>query len=132
MIRRHFSLILPVVLVVCAVWIGALAMINVREREYEIGILRAVGHGSGRIALLFLGKALVIGVIGALIGFAAGTALAMIYGPGIFKVTAKFLKPSYDLLLSSVIAAPAFAAISSFIPAMLAVTHDAAATLNEK
>ena len=27
-------------------WIGILAMMNVRDRKYEIGVLRALGHGS--------------------------------------------------------------------------------------
>jgi len=132
MADRYFSFILPVVLVVCAAWIFALAMINVRDRKQEIGIMRAIGYGSIRIASLFLGKAILVGLIGAALGYAVGTGLAEWFGPGIFKVTAKAIKPSYVLLLWSIIAAPAFAAISSFIPTMVAITQDPADTLKEE
>jgi ABC-type lipoprotein release transport system permease subunit len=130
-VEKYFAFIMPFVLVVCAVWIGALAMMNVRERRNEIGIMRALGYSSTKIASLFLGKAIVIGLIGAAVGFGIGTGLALSYGPDIFKVTAKMIKPVYSLLYWSIIIAPAFAALSSFIPAMVAVTQDPAFTLRE-
>jgi putative ABC transport system permease protein len=107
-------------------------MMNVRERRYEIGIMRALGYGSAKITLLFLGKALIVGVAGAVLGFGIGTILASRYGPDIFKVTAKMIKPEYWLLGWSLLAAPVFAAISSFIPTMIAVTQDPALTLHER
>jgi len=131
MIERYFSIVMPFVIVVCAVWIGALAMMNVRDRRYEIGIMRALGYGSSKIALLFLGRAIAIGLIGAALGFLVGTLLSLTLGPDIFKVTARMIKPIYGLLGWSLIAAPAFAALSSFIPAMVAVTQDPALTLRE-
>ena len=131
MVEGYLAFIMPFVLVVCAVWIGALAMMNVRDRRHEIGIMRALGYSSGKIASLFLGKAVAIGLIGAAVGFGIGTGLALSYAPDIFKVTAKMIKPAYGLLGWSIIVAPAFAALSSFIPAMIAVTQDAALTLRE-
>ena len=132
MVDKYFAFIVPFALVVCAAWIGVLAMMNVRERRHEIGIMRAIGYGSGKIVVLFLGKAIVIGVIGAAIGFGVGTGLALVLGVDIFKVTAKMIKPAYDMLIWSIIAAPAFAAVSSFIPTMIAVTQDPAVTLREE
>lgn len=132
MLEGYFALVMPIVIIVCAVWIGTLAMVNTRERKNEIGIMRALGYGSGRIAALFLGKAVVIGLIGAAFGFALGTWIAMTYGPGIFKITAKSLAPNYQLLWFALAAAPPFAALSSFIPAMVAVTDDPAVTLREE
>ncbi len=129
MVDSYFALIMPIVLVVCAAWICVLAAMNVRERRHEIGIMRALGYGSGTITLLFLGKAIVIGAIGATLGFGIGTGLALEFGSGIFKITAKMINPLYGLLGWSLIAAPVFAAISSFIPAMVAVTQDPAVTL---
>lgn len=127
----YLAFILPFILVACAAWIGVLAMMNVRERRHEIGIMRALGYSSGKIASLFLGKAVAIGLIGAAVGFGIGNALAMSYGPEIFKVTAKAIKPVYGLLVWSIIVAPAFVALSSFIPATIAVTQDPALTLRE-
>ena len=132
LVRNVFAVIMPIVVVACGAWIGVLAIMNVRDRQQEIGIMRALGYGSGRITLLFLGKAVIIGLLGAAVGFFTGTALALNFGPDIFKVTAKAIKPEYVWLAWSLIAAPAFAAVSSFIPSMFAVTYDPAVTLREE
>ncbi len=132
MIEDYLALAVPFVLVVCAAWIGLLAMINVRERRQEIGILRALGYGSAKIASLFLGKATAVGVLGAVVGFGIGTGLTLVFGPHVFPVTGGMIKPMYALLAWSVVAAPAFAAIASFLPAMIAVTQDPAVTLRQE
>ena len=132
MMEDYFSLIMSIVIIVCAIWIGTLAMINTRERRYEIGILRALGYGSGQIAGLFLGKAILLGLAGAAVGFFVGSAVAMQAGPEIFKVTAKSIKVEYGLLGWSLISAPLFTALSAFIPAMIAVTDDPAEILREQ
>jgi ABC-type lipoprotein release transport system permease subunit len=133
MVRNLFAVIVPFVVIACGVWIGVLAVMNVRDRQQEIGIMRALGYGSGRITLLFLGKALTIGLAGALVGFFLGTGLALKFGPPIFELTAKTtIKPNMFLLLYCLIFAPLFAAVSSFIPAMIAVTYDPAVTLREE
>jgi putative ABC transport system permease protein len=132
MVRNVFAVITPFVVVACGVWIGVLAMTNVRDRQAEIGIMRALGYGWSRIMLLFLGKAVMIGLLGAVLGFIAGTAVAMDFGPDVFRITAKAIKPQYLWLVWSLIAAPLFAAVSSFIPAMIAVALDPAVTLRQE
>ena len=132
MAEEYFGFIMPFVIVVCMAWIGLLAMMNVRERRQEIGIMRALGYGSGNIAFLFLGKAVAIGLIGAAVGFGIGTSLALKFGPDIFKVTANMIKPTIELLYWSLIASPTFCALSVFIPSMVAVTQDPAVTLREE
>jgi putative ABC transport system permease protein len=133
MVKNLFAVIMPFIVIACGVWVGVLAIMNVRDRQQEIGIMRALGYGSGRIALLFLGKAALIGLLGAALGFLLGTALAQHFGPGIFKLTAKIMiKPELSLLIISLIFAPVFAAVSSFIPAMIAVAYDPAVTLREE
>lgn len=133
MVRNVFAVIMPFVVVVCGAWIGVLAMINVRDRHQETGIMRALGYGSGKVTAMFLGKAVIVGLIGAVLGFILGTALALNFGPEIFKITAKAtIKPDLSLFILSLILAPVFAAVSSFIPAMIAVTYDPAVTLREE
>ncbi len=133
MIRRYvYSIILPSVIVVCIVWIGLLAMLNVRQRRTETGILRALGYNSAQVAGLFIGKAFIIGIIGAVLGFALGTYMAMKFGPSVFTETAKSIKPEYVLLLWSVIVAPLMAAMASLVPATVAVTQDPAGILNQQ
>ncbi len=131
MFERYFAMLIPVLLFVAAIWIGILAFFNVKERQQEIGILRAVGYGTGKIAWLFLGRALLLGFIGAVLGFIIGTLFSLIYGPDVFIITAQSIKPIYSLLLWSVIVAPLFAALASFIPTMIAISTDPALTLRD-
>ena len=125
----YLALLLPVILLACGAWVGVLAMMNVRQRREEIGIMRALGYGSGRISFLFLGRSILIGIAGALLGFAAGTLLVVSLGPEIFQATAKAIKPDYTWLLRCLILAPVFAAVSSLIPAVAAITCDPAVAL---
>ena len=106
-----------------------LAVLNVRDRRSELGLLRALGHGSARIAGLFLGRALLIGIVAAVAGYGIGAVLALNVGPEIFKVTAKAIQLEGGLLGWALLVAPAFSAMATFIPAMLAVTLDPATTL---
>ncbi len=133
MIQGVFAVIVPFVVIACGIWIAVLAAINVRDRYQEIGIMRALGYGSGKITALFLGKAVIVGLLGAFIGFLAGTYLALHFGPDIFKMTAKtVIKPHLSLLAWSLIFAPLFAAVSSFIPAMIAAAYDPAVALRQE
>jgi len=129
MAERYAAFAVPVGLLGGALWVGLLTVLNVRERRAEIGLWRALGRGSGRIATLFLGKAALLGLLGAGLGYALGTALALRFGPDIFKVTAKALEPDFALLGWAALLTPAFAAVSTFLPAMLAVAQDPADSL---
>lgn len=129
MAERYFSFVFPLIVLVAMAWIGILAFLNVRERRQEIGILRALGYGSSKIALLFLGKAAIMGLMGAALGFVVGTVLATQFGPQIFKVTAQSIRPSLALLGWSVLISPLIAAAAVFLPSLMAVYQDPAQTL---
>lgn len=132
MVEKYLAFITPLVLFVSALWICVLAVLNVRERRIEIGILRALGHGSGSIVTLLGLRSVVLGCAGALTGYAAGSALAHAVGPTMFKVTAGALRTEPDLLWKALIAAPALAILASVIPMVLAITQDPAVTLTEE
>jgi len=132
MVERYAAFIIPAVLVVAVVWIALLTLSNVRQRRTEIGILRAMGVGSGKIAALFLGKAVVIGLLGAGLGFALGTALAQHFGPQVFPLTADKIAPMFNLLSWSVLGAPVLCALASYLPTIIAITQDPAAVLREE
>lgn len=125
-VARTFSLLLPVVVVVGALWVGVLAMINTRDRRPEIGVLRALGYGTGSITGLFLGRALLIGSVGAVVGFCAGTIVAAVWGPDVFRVTASSIQPDWQLLGWAILVAPALSALAALLPALLATTQDPA------
>jgi putative ABC transport system permease protein len=133
MIRKIFAVMLPFVVMACGVWIGVLAIMNVRDRQQEIGLLRALGYGTGSVVLLFVGKALLVGLCGAVAGFFLGTSLGLKFGPDIFKITARtVLRPESFLLAYACVLAPLFAMVASFIPTMIAATYDPATTLREE
>ncbi|MFQ6131810.1 MAG: ABC transporter permease [Armatimonadota bacterium] len=132
MVERYAAVIMPAVLLVCAVWVGLLALSNVRERRGEIGILRAMGVRSWPIAVLFLGRAVLLGVVGAALGYAIGTWLAIGIGPGIFKLTGGKIVPLQQLLVWTLVVAPLLCAVAAYLPAMLAVLQDPAEILTEE
>ncbi len=133
MVRNVFAVLLPFVIIACGVWIGVLAVMNVRDRQPEIGLLRALGYNSVRVCLLFLGKAVLVGVFGAVAGFLLGTWLGLRFGPGVFEITAKaMLRPEFSLFVRACLLAPFFAVVASFVPTMIAVTYDPATTLREE
>lgn len=131
MIERVVAFAVPALLIACAAWVGALSLINVRQRESEIGLLRALGYRTGPITVLLLGKAVFLGLVGALIGYFAGTILATGYGPRLFPVTAGALQSQSILLAWALLATPLFAAVVSFPTTALAISQDPATTLRK-
>lgn len=126
MLEQYFAIISFCLVILIAIWIGALAMINTKDREQEIGILHAIGHRRSKILGIFLGKALVIGFVSAILGYILGSFLSIKFGSAIFKITAGSIKPMYSLLIWSVNIAPFYSALSSFIPAIIASLKDPA------
>jgi hypothetical protein len=131
MVDSYFVWILPVILVASALWIALLLVLNVQQRREEIGILRALGHGTSRIAGLFVGKAAALGLVAGIIGFLVGTVLAHAVGPSIFGTIAGQVQTHWLLLPIVAVLAPLFAVVAALVPAMLAVVHDPAVTLRD-
>jgi len=126
--REAFAAVLvPLVILASGLWIGTLCWLNVRERRSEIGILRAIGLGSGSILGLFLGKALIVGCAGAVAGYVVGFAGGVIWGE-VHDLTQLY---SIPVLLVGLGMAPLLSCLASWIPAMLAGQQDPAAILRE-
>ncbi len=130
--EKYFAISMQIVLLVCAVWLAVLAFLNVRERAAEIGVLRALGYGTGQILTLVLGKGIAIGLLGASLGFAAATVVVLTYGPTIFEVTAGSIVIDWTLLRQAILWAPVLTACCSMIPAAYAASQDPADTLREQ
>ena len=126
------AVLVPVVLVGSSIWIGLLALANVRERRCEIGILRALGLRARQILLIFLGKAVVIGLGGAAFGYVVGRVVGALWrdAPGAQPLHIAFIDPR--LLLLVLVAAPVLAALASWLPAMSASQQDPAVVLREE
>jgi putative ABC transport system permease protein len=54
------------------------------ERRTEVGLMKALGAGSGSVAALFFAEALLLALIGGIVGFAGGALLARQIGRSIF------------------------------------------------
>jgi len=125
--EQFSSILVPLVLLMSAVWIGLVFYANVRERRSEIGILRALGARSSRILSLFLAKALVMGFVGALAGYALGILVGAIREA---EVTFSLLEPRVFLLASCTAIVLSLAA--SWVPAYYAAQQDPAEVLREE
>ncbi len=127
--RRVAAVLVPLVLIGSAVWIALLMFGNVRERRVEIGILRAIGLRSLHILAVFLGKALLIGFVGSLLGYVAGFLLGAAIGDlGLSTESLRFLFAPTLLFLSLVLAL-LLSALASWLPSLLAAQQDPAVIL---
>jgi putative ABC transport system permease protein len=86
-VRAVLLLSVMTILVCSSVALTATLSTVVAEREREIGVMRALGAGHGRIALLFAGEAVAAGLAGGALGYAAGALLADVLGRRIFGVS---------------------------------------------
>ncbi|HUU29024.1 MAG TPA: FtsX-like permease family protein [archaeon] len=131
--RENFAAwLIPLVIIGSVAWIALLAWGNVRQRRGEIGILRAIGLRSGQILLIFLAKAFLLGIIGAVLGYAAGFAVGVVSGeltPGT-ETAGKLFSPG--LLLLALVSAPMLSGFASWIPALVAARTDPAEILREE
>lgn len=132
MVEKYAAFVIIAVLLAAGIWIALLTLGNVRERRVEIGVFRAVGIGSAQIAALFLGKAVLVGLIGAAFGFALGTWLALHFGPQIFPLTAQKIAPMFSVLIWTLIGAPLLCVIASYLPTVHTILQDPAQVLREE
>jgi len=93
-------------------------MTSVHERIKDIGIMKAVGASRNQIIKIFLYEAIIIGVMGGLLGYIAGTLLAYLVGPLIFRGVVVSYVPQYFPL--SLVLAILIAVIATIYPAFRA------------
>jgi putative ABC transport system permease protein len=103
--------------------VGCFGVVNtmltsVHERIRDIGIMRAVGASRNQIIRIFLYEAIIIGVVGGLLGYVVGTLLAYVVGPLIFGGVAVTYVPQY--FLPSLALAAFIAVVATVYPAFRA------------
>ena len=129
--ERFSAYLTPCLIVVAAGWVALLGILNVRERRYELGILRALGYGAARMAGLILGKAVLLGLVGAAAGWGAGSWVALRFAPKMFEITGGGSRVSFEALHSVLVGAVVVSLLGAAIPAILAMTTDPADVLRE-
>jgi putative ABC transport system permease protein len=103
--------------------------IAVRERRSEIGLLRALGADRGQILALFLLEAVLLALIGGLIGLAVGAGGAWLIGalvPGLPTRTA------WDFVLIAEVTAALIGLAAGVLPALQAAALDPVAALRDE
>lgn len=133
---RHASLVsmlVPVVVGASALLIALLSYVNARQRREEVGILRAIGLRAQQIMVVFLSKAIIMGVVGGIVGAIAGLAvLVIIRGGESASVSAAEIIRSESvstIVLLGIVLAPVLAGLASWIPGLIAARQDPAIVL---
>ena len=124
--------LIPFVIIGSTALIGLMAFNNVRERRYEIGILRAIGLRSQQILFVFLIKAFMMGLFGALVGYIIGFAVGLISSEisELPQTAPELFKPG--ILAIILITAPILSSFASWVPALIASRQDPAVVLLEE
>jgi putative ABC transport system permease protein len=134
--REHTaSILVPVVLLTCALWVAIMGFLNVRSRREEIGILRTVGVSSRRIFALFIWKHISIGILGGIFGLILGILFALLWAAPDRSIplgAVGSLPFWLGMAALAVIGASLLAVIAGWIPAMTASGQDPAEVLREE
>ena len=128
MMERLSLIFLVIIVVVGGAGIANYMYSNVYERRREIGTLMALGAESGLVLRIFLSKALLLGLVGGIGGFAIGTALAVVLGPRLAGVP---VLPMPVLALWAIGISVGITLVASYFPARRAARLDPVATFQE-
>lgn len=116
-------------LLVGSVGILAIMTTTVKERTAEVGLLRAIGAGKNTILALFLGEAIVLALLGGLLGL-----LLLLLLTGLFQVFLPGLPVSFNLFFLglALFVSALIGLIAGVVPALQAANLDPIKALHEE
>jgi putative ABC transport system permease protein len=85
-VRMLLWLVTGTALLTAALAVGASSAASVIERRTEIGLMKALGAGSGTVGFLLAAEQLLLAFVGGGVGYALGIVLARLLGERIFGV----------------------------------------------
>src|SRR5260370_20678344 len=106
--------------------VGASSAASVIERRTEIGLMKALGAGSGTVGWLLAAEQLLLAFVGGCAGYALGLLLARFLGTKIFGVPPE---PSLILLVVILVLPAAVTLLVSALPLRRAARFDPAPIL---
>lgn len=126
--KTQLLLSLVALFVLSAAILGLLSTMitGVLERSREIGLMKAIGCGNGRLAAIFLAEAAIIGAAGGILGYFAGLLLSQYIGMEIFR-TAVSLKP--EVFVLTILVSILVALAGSMLPIRRALSIEPVMTL---
>jgi putative ABC transport system permease protein len=125
-VRTLLWLVTFAALLAAALAVGASAAASVLERRTEIGLMKALGAGSGLVGVLLAAEQLLVSFVGGGIGYAVGILLARVLGQKIFGFTPE---PKLFLLFIVLVLASLITLLGSAYPLRRASQYDPAPIL---
>ena len=113
--KLRLMMILVTVLVLAGAVLSVATTLTelVIERRMEIGTMKALGAPDSRILRLFLSELGGLGLLGGLVGYGVGLAVAQLIGHSLFK---RAVAPSFTVLLAVILLSIAIAMLSGLGP----------------
>lgn len=121
---KSFSLGVSIIVILIGALLVLVTMMgSVNERTREIGIFRAIGFRRGHVMQIILLEALLLGIIGGVLGFGMGNLIAYGMIPVVIKDGA-FAGVNSNLGIISILMAVALSLLASLYPAYKASNMD--------
>jgi putative ABC transport system permease protein len=125
-VRALLWMVTLAALLAAALAVGASSAASVIERSTEIGLMKALGAGSGMVGFLLAAEQLLLAFVGGGIGYALGIILARLVGLKIFGVAPA---PSLLVLVAVLVLAAGVTLVGSVIPLRRASRYEPAPIL---
>ena len=125
-VRALLWLVTFAALLAAALAVGASSAASVIERRTEIGLMKALGAGSGTVGFLLAAEQLLLAFVGGGIGYSLGIFLARVVGEKIFGAAPE---PSLSVLLVILCLATGVTLLGSAIPLRRASRYEPAPIL---
>jgi putative ABC transport system permease protein len=125
-VRTLLWLVTFAALLAAALAVGASSAASVIERRTEIGLMKALGAGSGLVGVLLAAEQLLLAFVGGGIGYAVGIVLARLLGEKIFGVAPE---PSLLVFFAILALAAVITLLGSALPLRRASRYEPAPIL---
>jgi putative ABC transport system permease protein len=125
-VRMLLWLVTGAALLAAALAVGASSAASVIERRTEIGLMKALGAGSGTVGFLLAAEQLLLAFVGGGVGYAIGIVLARLVGEKIFGAAPE---PSLIVFLVVIALAAGVTILGSAIPLRRASRYEPAPIL---
>jgi putative ABC transport system permease protein len=125
-VRMLLWLVTGAALLAAALAVGASSAASVIERRTEIGLMKALGAGSGTVGFLLAAEQLLLAFVGGGLGYAIGIVLARLLGERIFGAAPE---PSLIVFLVVIVLATGVTILGSAFPLRRASQYEPAPIL---
>jgi hypothetical protein len=127
--KEKYTALLTVVILGAMAWVSFLSFANSRDRQAEIGILRAMGISTGSILGALMGRAFLVGLFGAGLTLLFAFLLSETLKATLHEFDLRSLRGDIPLVLLSV---PVLSCAASWLPALQAANRDPATILRNE